>query len=40
MTPYLSHCLQNTRKGTRMVDELNKQGIVPGIKVDKVRLEL
>eukprot|EP00887_Chlorella_sp_A99_P004025 scaffold11.g4025.t1 len=26
---------QNTRKGTKMVDELNKQGIVPGIKVDK-----
>lgn len=26
---------QNTRKGTSMVDELNKNGIVPGIKVDK-----
>jgi fructose-bisphosphate aldolase class I len=26
---------QDTRKGTSMVDELNKNGIVPGIKVDK-----
>ena len=27
--------VQDTRKGTRMVEELNKQGIVAGIKVDK-----
>jgi fructose-bisphosphate aldolase class I len=26
---------QDTRKGTSMVDELNKNGIIPGIKVDK-----
>jgi fructose-bisphosphate aldolase class I len=26
---------QDTRSGSKMVDELNKQGIVPGIKVDK-----
>lgn len=26
---------QDTRKGTKMTEELKKQGIVPGIKVDK-----